>query len=442
MTATTLETTTGYALIDTVVETPHDPFANGGDYVDFYVTGYAEGAPDTRRPAELIGTIQKARRTSYEDNPLISQEVVNDLGRTYFTGALVNPTPENGKFYRSLVPAVGHPHGMLYRFNDIDHVGDRNIQTQPYSIVAGPAGTAWPIPDDGTDELPAPYIEVQAPEAELSGDRQEAEPEIVTGDATLAFGKAVPRDEDGRIVLNPEPVPGKNYAIWFVSDTDDSYRTVYHGTVLDKGDDDRFHISLDGRWAGNTETHSYQTETSVFVMNETVNWAELVMVEPEKTGTDEARIALYRELADLQSKFEEFNEALNEKADERGWCPEYEDVLERLDGMEGRSEEKRRRDWDVYVNVTFSGEVDSPSSRVDSAVDESVFDSDVSNFQMSSMTYNATARVRVRVESQPDDSDEIADAITDTMVSDAIDNAGGYGIEVDEWNVDHYESAD
>lgn len=438
MTATTEETTTtGYALTDTVVPTPAFTILTGSR--DIYVTEVLDGGTASQQQA-AVGTVMSAQGSALgglaeRTSPVATGGWITndpDKGTMRVNGALVNPTPENGKYYRSLAPTLGQPHGLLYQYHDNDHVADRHLPLAEYNIVAGPAGTTWPIPNDGTSAIAEPYIEVQAPAGEVADDQHSGDEPAV--DASVVFGKA--KLTDGALVLNPATSPGMELLVWFKeSASAESHHAIYHGTVLPEPVNDEAVVAVAGYWYGTNDNHHYSGgDSSTFTLDERMNWAEIALAEPERVGTEEAKSALRRTLATLQAEFEEFNEALNEKADEKEWCSDYEEIISRLDGMEGR--EERRKDWDVEVSVEFTLTDSNPSGRVDSEVCDLYGDMSTSEIRI-----EGSATITVSVSGCR--RDDVNDEVTEDMIVSELEGRGSqsFDIEVGDWSIETVSEA-
>ena len=347
-------------------------------------------------------------------------------------GSLVSPTPEHGKHYRLLTDGG---QGMLVQYIDDDHAEDRHRMGSPWNILAGP-DAPWYTDRDSLYTIEGnTYVEVEAPE-EPSVDRQE-EPEVATienvlTNNTFGMGKA---NEDGRCVLNPEPVIGRHYLYWRTWSDSESYLGTYvHATPNDEDNKNQRILGYRRviRMGGNRSLHNSTDMVSMDgEIPDTLKWVEVATVKPE-LADDEAqqarRSALRISLNQLATGFSDLNEAMNEVAEEQSWCSEYEDIVRPL-GFEGR--ESQKRDYNVEVKVTFTLEDESPSSRVDSYLN-SAYGIDVSADYVE-IKGTVTFTIRASEMSSQDDARDYVD--TDT-VQEELDNLTSASVNVEDWSIE------
>lgn len=167
--------------------------------------------------------------------------------------------------------------------------------------------------------------------------------------------------------------------------------------------------------------------------------------ETEKANDDvqEDRARLFRQkIREFNTHWEGLGDALNELADDADWCSEYEDVVRPL-GMEGR-ESNEQRDYEVTVSVQGSFEWDSPSSRLDMAI-EDYLDGTMANVSTSNIRVHGSFAVVVRIEEVSEGdagSDYFLERVTNEMIVDAMESEGFIDCEADDFNITSWDLLD
>lgn len=409
--AADLPTGTRYKLTETAVIHPPNRFT-GAERI--LITEAM--SPERPLPASMIGAVVTARSDQHND--------WHEYGQWLYKGALVNPAPENGKHYRML-EADGQ--GLLLRYNDEDHRADRNGSGESgWSIVAGPEGD-WAFPNDSLAGAPMHYVEVDHDPNAVSVDRQET---IENADGWPTFGGAETTIE-GDVLLKPEPVVGQKYLIWR-DEADTTYVGTFVGTVGGAPT-----AQCEGRIVNvNGETVGTGADHRVLFNDAERNWkwakAALVKPEPETvdiTAESQKLTTLRAQVTALQVEFETMNENLNETAEEKGWCPEYEEIVEPL-GMTGR---QRETDWDVEIRADITLEDDSPNSRVNSDLGSLIgMDFECESYEIKgSVTVTITRTARSGGDaSNGIESDDVRSAVYNELSS-HVDRS----FTIDDWNV-------
>lgn len=296
--------------------------------------------------AEVVGRLVRARRSDNQpDYWFAGSNYAGDLYyRSFrFTGSLVNPTPEVGKAYREVA-------------------GDRRLLTlregeTMFTVLAGPAGEPWPIPDDKLAfEGASAYVEVtyEGPLTPVVVDPSSLEWMAPSTEFPLYGYAKVEEGVEGTdtVLVNPKPKDGSFYIVWSRGARSNSY------VALKQWGQEELRIIGRLRGTGSINTGysgglgDYFTETS------RLRWVELNQdllssagpAEDSATVFDTKIQRLEKQLADSREKFVALNDALSELADEQGWCSEYEGVMSRLN-MEGRPV---RYFHDVRVSLTIT----------------------------------------------------------------------------------------
>jgi len=401
-------------------------YAQAGDGVDrlLYVI-----ASEMDEELDWVGTVRTVV-AAQSRHGWLTENAAGRRARVF--GSLVNPAMVDGHYYRSLDAT-----GMLVRYNDAEHTGDRHLPGQPLSIIST-NGDTWPVPDDGTTWTDAVYyIEVEAPEpvtatppaAELADAHQFAA-DLSPEGPTRGYAKL---DAQGRAPLNPTPAPGGMYLVWVAGREWTDTRLSYLGMALSpaaEGEQPGFVYSGSWRWRNGRPEFNVDAWTSgpsVERDTESLNWVEM---QPVNAATNTAVMPdSFRSTAAAEAQsFEELNEALNELADDHDWCSDYESVIEPL-GMNGRNKDK---DWVVAVDVTFTFDDESPTGDFDQRASvRHGMDMEISN-----ASYSATARLSIHVS---DTSEQGArDYIDSNLLEDRLRSEMSHAsnIDITDWDID------
>jgi hypothetical protein len=363
-----------------------------------------------------------------------------------YYGAVVNPEPVNGHYYRSL----GEDQ-YLVRYNDDAHILDRNLSTLPWSLIRGAGTTPWVVPSDGLMGMALhPYVEVEFDEAApaeeetavRTAETEEPAAEVATignTDRDPTRGMAL-AEEDGTVLLDPEMVKGGTYLLW-ADNGNATFDHEYGDTYLLEfvGDDplNSAHFIPYGYYDWNRGrdelrwTHDYYSLWSANGMH----WAKAALVKPE-AAEDAGAVVEHDELRDTErEEFEAFNTRANEIARTAGWCNEYDRIVTSV-GMRGRY---KRYSFDLSVTFTF--EDYNPSSATDTQVRER-HDLDTS-LSLTNIAYTGTIDVTVTVENQPDR--ESAEGWIDSSVIESALNSATTGLsnfDITDWEVTDWENLD
>ena len=408
---------------------------------------------DSTTPAgqEYIGTFQYVMAAGSGDGWLFD----GPTSTLRLRGAIVDPTPVNGRTYRVLGEREGASY--LVRYNDEDHRGDRHRAYNPWSIIGG-RGTA---PHFSERDTPvenyvesAHYIEVQPTSDDRSSVTEEdlvAEipvPEVVRFIDNAADGPTrglAVTNMAGQVALNPERVVGREYLVWsepLNRDERAALKLAVFTGPADPANNTAGFVS-DGylhTFTNDPSDLGHRTTEQNLPGHESIRWAELAIPErPELTADDQVTAAtkaarLRTEARQLEVSFTEFNDALNELAKEKGWCSEYEDIVTSI-GMTGRN-----RKYDVEVSVDFTFDIGSPSSTIDRAVSYSPG----MTLELSNLRATSSATVTISDVECEGDTDSMSNYISNSDVQDALESmlSGVDDIEIDDWTVEDYSSSD
>jgi hypothetical protein len=255
---------------------------------------------------------------------------------------------------------------------------------------------------------------------EVSVDRQ-PEPEYL--DRGFPLGLAEPGD-DGRVLKNPEPVPGQVYLLWDES-MEGENRVAFIVTYTGQFNPCGYITRPRGEDAAPTIQHS----SSMYIQPEHRAWVKAHFAEPSLTeeqlhAAAEQVTDLRTELAREQEKFAAFGDALNEMADDHDWCASYDTIVRDL-GLPGRE-----RDYWVEVEAEVTIEDNDPSSRLDERLGYEY------GASISATYVEVRGKVTVRVGSITASSAENAqENVSEEDVQSELDNMFSADISLGDWEV-------
>lgn len=332
------------------------------------------------------------------------------LGNRFYAEATkLNPEPVVGHCYRMISGG-----GFLLRYEEDGRWG----------IVRGAGHNPW-MAGDHLVTNPTAYYEVADPDA--------AAPEVPdVRDNPLDEERFHNRAEvtNGHIQRVTEFEDGSFYVGY---DPDGDRNKVFYGVKL-QGRDNLLHWgSYHTRWGSEIELPEYEELPANAV------WAKALITPPYRSAAIDQAVVLANFTAEterLNTRWEEFNDALNELAQEEGWCSEYERIMAEL-GMRSRRAGRIRLEVDVVVDVNVT--VDSPHYRINSAVEmtHSVTPTDLSfNGQITVPVQFVLDRDNDYSEGFDEDmdaSDYISRDDIDAAVDERIDDAS---FTIEDWNID------
>jgi hypothetical protein len=426
-----------------VVANPTPAMSRAGGQLMVWITGSSTPAGN-----EYIGSYQYVTPAGSGDGWLFD----GPFNTLRLRGAVVDPDPVDGRTYRVL--GTGSEASYLVRYNDEDHRGDRHRAGNPWSIIGGSGTSTHPFPTDTPVEgyvERCHYIEVEAREGDDRSSAEVTEEDLIAAPGQIANlangptrGLAVTGD-DGLVEVNPERVVSRTYLVWSGTETLDALGplklAVFTGPA-DPADNTAGFVS-EGylhTFTGDVSDLGHRTTEQTLPGHEQIRWAELALLpapEPtahERVDSQGKAAALRSEARALEVSFSEFNEALNELAKDKGWCSEYEDIVTDI-GMTGRN-----RKYDVEVSVDFSFEIDSTSSRLDTAIENDIG----MGINVSSVRVTGSTTVTVNSVECEGDTDSLSEYISTSDVENALDNllANVDSIEIDDWSVEDYSESD
>ncbi len=297
--------------------TPRDSYPNGGEYdgqYTLYISRVKAGDRDS-----WPGTFRFA--TSSNDN----DEWISGNRRVY--GAVVDGTPRTGWYYLVFGKYV-------VRYNNDYELRQRHHSTSPWSVVAGPNGEPWPLPNDHVPALDPDdhYIAVEFDLSNLgqSGDR----PEWNDDYAAVTYG-IHKTEEDGSVILNPELHVGELYLCWNQQAVADGSEYVRLGMYVGGGNVEEA-FAYTGHYYRYSNSDYAVPDFSAQYAYTTVadNWVKFGFRDAAAI-TNTSTSTYDRALKRLNDEFENFNEETNKLARERQWCSSYEGITGRV-GMKSR----------------------------------------------------------------------------------------------------------
>lgn len=353
-----------------------------------------------------------------------------DDNRGRFMGSVINPTPENGATYRCFdMQNTALTRGFLLRYNDDDHVDDRNTAPYAWSIIGGAFGPHH-NDSDALVETPSLYVKVTVgiPTAEAEPTLEELlspasevtpdpEPEPVDPNIARFYGKGK-LEEDGTLALNPTVTVGDQYMVHCASYSNMPYLAV--ATVA--GEIPSFYC-LGYFRDENAEMRRdpLTLERSYWAMD----WvkADLTKPRPEPVVDEAQKATLDARLMELREQYTQFRHDVNALASRCDWCPEYETIVENY-GMTGRhgvdpdiigepeEEEPETFDWRLEISAGVRWSNNSPASGIDDAFVEAMSDesTNVSSFSTTAVEGRADIDFTFRLsEVAEDDVEDMVD---------------------------------
>lgn len=240
-------------------------------------------------------------------------------------GAVVDGVPRTGVYYLVFGKYV-------VRYNNEYELGRRHHSTSPWSVIAGPEGEPWLLPNDHVPEL-SPDDHYIAVTFDMSNLGQSPErPEWDDGDATITHGLHK-TEEDGSVILNPDLHVGHLYLCWNKQAVLDGQEFVRLGMYVGGGDvEQAFAYSGHYYTYGSGGRPDFSAQYSYTTVAD--HWVKFGF-RPATEITNTNAASYERQLVRLDTEFSNFNEETNKLARERQWCSSYESITGRL-GMKSR----------------------------------------------------------------------------------------------------------
>lgn len=237
------------------------------------------------------------------------------------------------------------------------------------------------------------------------------------------------RDTEGRVLKNPDPIPGETYLLWSDGVLDNAspvFVATYcgmhgeehlfatHSYVLQPVDETS---ALDIR----TTTSQHTIENKVWVKAR----FDAVQLSAERMDASVDRAdELRRELAAEEVWFDEFSHGLNELAETNSWCGTYDEIV-RAVGLPGRE-----KDYWVDVEVECTITDNNPSGRLDERLEAHY------GVAFSTTRVEMSGKVTVRVNGiTATDHSEAQNAVTADDVRSELDSLFSGDVEMNEWEV-------
>jgi hypothetical protein len=246
-------------------------------------------------------------------------------------GAVVNPAPYNNRHYL----VFGR---FVVRYNDEYNTNLRNHSAHPYSIICAADGTPWYFPNDSLPSLEgSDYITLSQDTVSNLGQRAEAEEPAAPalwedGREAITFGYAR-QEEDGTVLLNPDPTPGDVYIVWDSRLEAEAERHMAYVCVYEGGGPVEQAFAPSGHWYRYYDQSDWNTSA---VFNSIPDrWVKLGFrsdyTEPVNTYTADFERATLKSHKELET----FNTETNKLALRHSWCGTYESIIQPL-GMKSR----------------------------------------------------------------------------------------------------------
>lgn len=407
--------------------------------------------------SDLIGRVITARVGRHEPYWF------SENRHAYVKGTVVNPEPVNGRFYREYTANLtATPAPFILRYNDDEHNEDRFEPHNPWTIVAADPRLSTVVPT-GRVVPPTFYVEVldpalatETPALNLDEVFENPMPGTI-GNAVSdhTMGKAHVED-DGTVLLNPPMEQGVMYLMW-------TNHASYENTTAVR----QAGSGTTGVEAGLRETHSIGAIVRSFAWNDDqarirfssdlyspnfsnpgereIKWAKLAWPEVAKADAEvEAEMigVLQEKLIAEHEAFEDINDALNDFAEEQGWCPEYERAVE-PHGLRGRNQDRapygeeprlREREYRVSVTVDFNGEVESAGSNLENALGSAA---NAYGASIRNVTFDASYTVSFMMTGISED--DVRDRVDSGDIENALDNEGVSYTSLNDWSIDEVE---
>lgn len=325
-------------------------------------------------------------------------------------GAVVNPTLHDGRHYL----VFGR---FVVRYNDEFHTRQRHHSASPFSIVCAADGTPWHFPKDSIISLEgSDYITLNSSTVTeilsnlgQSGTEEPATPAVwEDGSETITFGFGR-KEEDGTVLLNPDPEIGEVYILWAESAESDRDRHTCHLAVYTGGGAISDAFAISGYWYRYYSTPEFQQTNDWHSTPD--RWIKMGFLsdytEPYNTRTTAYVNATERSKTELET----FNMATNKLAIQHSWCSEYESIITRL-GMKSRY-----HGWwylDVEATTCITREEVGGYNASDILASLGVSGRTITNLSLE-------AKITVRVSGvQADTEDEAKEKLTDELLSEAL----------------------
>lgn len=391
----------------TIVETDNYTVVDGA-YRRLLLVTRAESNGTKEVPDGIVGTIHNAFMiTSESGHCLVSDFADMPAGAKTVKawGALVNPEPVHNRYYREFM--ITGEEGKLLRWSET---------ALRFDIISGPGNEPWPYPNDSTIRTAVPiWVEVEGVETTTP----EPEPIVQVPLNHDFFGKAE-LDGDGKPVVVDQGTADRG-TVLLAADPDNASEVVM--VLIEDG------LTTVGRYYS---AERFTPSNHTFTPGRDTKWSRLALVkESPDADWDAVQVSVNTKRWAAAEKFEALNEALNENANERDCCPEYEGIVEPL-GFEPRNQDK---DWSVDVSVRATISMNSVPGEIDEKVSE-YMGGDIALCIEGGVEFTATFDITISVDDQSSE-DSVRDYIDSEMVENEIDAmlSNGAVSELHSWNI-------
>lgn len=377
------------------------------EYIDLLALEDATSAGDSTDSTGRLGRVWRARPSSDTQRwfaPGSMQSAYlqpdEDGESRYYRGAVINPAPEANQYY-------------LFE----DGTVARYLVTV-WAPVLNSDGVTNNEPDawwaDTTEGAQANthgrWVKARlTPQAGADADTAEAGlayQNTISYDSPL-LGMAVPGAR-----LNPDLTEGQMYVYW-AKNWMPGDRSGLAMAVTQGGDDltvvpvQAYSVDGDGELRLAVSLLQYIETGGAFQRAYDYTEAVWAATAPVSLHT-EIPYAIATGLQRTRERRAVYVEKLNELAENRGWCPEYEEVMGRI-GFPGRNGRNagEEHDFRAILNVSFTYSNSGPSSWMDTQVRHSI--AEIPELELSELTFEGSGTVEVSVggltQGQADDAD-------------------------------------
>lgn len=363
-------------------------------------------------------------------------------------GAPVNPEPIVGHFYRiiasdgganylgSIAQYVGPGHGIVWRLvqrhDGLPVVQEDGWQTWDWNAhveVRDPSLPLTPVEDFGDlleDTVPVVEDTVGIPTVTPTHLSEQELPRNIRA-------YTVYEDTGHGALLNPEPVIGGLYAVWWhVPDLD--VESVHIAAAVAMQVPTGFsRVGWINRYGFESETYAF--DFASYSTGE-MRWVEIKSQRDVNTSPTPAEsVAAITEATEQHvTTFDGMLDALHTMADNKGWCQEYEEVMHR-GGMVGRPryEQPAQHAYNIEIYASFSAtNVRVSSSGVDEALSEAL-DITVSDVSYADFTGSHTFTIEGVIAAT---EDEARQSIEADLVREELNQCIDFTIDsLDGWNI-------
>lgn len=323
------------------------------------------------------------------------------------------------------------------------------LDTQKKLAHSDGGGVLWEGPElnDRTTIIEAhqmrPWIEVVRDDVETNLQSRCPYPNVVSAESPL-LGLGDSADPE----LDPEPVAGGQYVAWAKGWAPGGFSVLLACCQNDEG---TLTFTQSGHFAGRAGVVEHVGTPGSWILTlqnlkTDYHWVKAVPSKPEHDPEAPVNSQIHNRLTVLNERKDTYSDALNELAEDNGWCSEFESVVQTL-GFPGRDE--MAKDYSVELEVTFSMTDSGPSSWMDRRVETEVFSDNVSSLSLTEMTFEGTLHFTMTVEGvKPVRGSAslheriqaaIKESLSETRIESALDDLLPGSTSVSSWEIRGFE---